>query len=762
MLKGVQLLRNIGKFDSAQTPVQPAFDRLTLLYAENGRGKTTLAAVLRSLADNDPGIIASRRRLTAAHAPHVIIPLTAGGIVQFQNGQWTGTAPVIAVFDDEFVAQNVCSGIEITSDHRQKLHELIIGAQGVALSAALQTHVDAIEVHNRQIKAKGDAIPAVERQGLAIDAFCALQADANIDAAILSGEQAVAAAKSADAVKARAGLTAPTLPDMPLNAIQALLAKNIEGLNAEAAQRVQEHVAALGKGGEQWVADGVGRLHAGDDCPFCRQGLKGSDIIADYQAYFSAAYASLRAEIAEQIKQFERTHAGDAPAAFERAVREYVQGADFWRHFAAVPESAIDTAAIARAWKGARDAVLAALRAKQAAPLDVTQLSDAALMAVAAYAAAQQELRGAVATTKDTNEAIARVKEAAAGATLAALEADLQRLKATKARHTQSIAASCQAYLDEKAAKLATEKARDAARAALDNYRTNVFPAYEAAINAYLKAFNADFRLGSVASVNTRGGSAANYAVLIDQAPVPLADDGGGPSFRTAMSAGDRNTLALAFFFASLDADPVALASKVIVIDDPMTSLDEHRTLATRHQVQALLGRAAQLIVLSHSKAFLCALWENTNKAACTPLKLVRAATGSAFEKWDVRADCVTEHDKRHELIAAYIAAAPNTDERAVAQGLRPILEMFVRVAYPAQLAPGAPLGKAFLAACETAIAAGAPLMSQADLGELRLLLDFAHRYHHETNPAWQTETINDQELLDFARRTVAFTRRRL
>ena len=40
------------------------------------------------------------------------------------------------------------------------------------------------------------------------------------------------------------------------------------------------------------------------------------------------------------------------------------------------------------------------------------------------------------------------------------------------------------------------------------------------------------------------------------------------------MSAGDRNTLALAFFFTNLDQSP-DLAQKIIVIDDPITSLDE-------------------------------------------------------------------------------------------------------------------------------------------------------------------------------------------
>src|SRR5690349_5373275 len=95
-----------------------------------------------------------------------------------------------------------------------------------------------------------------------------------------------------------------------------------------------------------------------------------------------------------------------------------------------------------------------------------------------------------------------------------------------------------------------------------------------------------------MASVNNRGGSSANYSVLINQTAVPLAGNG-EPSFRSALSSGDRNTLALAFFFASIEREP-ALADKIVVIDDPMTSLDDHRTLVTVQEIIQLLQRVGQ------------------------------------------------------------------------------------------------------------------------------------------------------------------------
>lgn len=129
MIEHIQLLRNVGQFDSLNPPAQTALTPFTLVYGENARGKTTLAAVLRSLATGNPRLVLERHRLGAQHPPHVVIRHTGGAAV-FQNGAWSNPLPDIAIFDDAFVSANVCSGIELQSAHRQNLHELILGARG--------------------------------------------------------------------------------------------------------------------------------------------------------------------------------------------------------------------------------------------------------------------------------------------------------------------------------------------------------------------------------------------------------------------------------------------------------------------------------------------------------------------------------------------------------------------------------------------------------------------------------------------------------
>ena len=142
---------------------------------------------MRSLGSGDPVPIIERQRLAAANPPHVVLTPSTGVPVVFQNRVWSQPLADIAVFDDVFVAENVHAGLVIEAEQRQNLHELILGARGVALNRALQTHVDKIEEHNRTLRSKSDAIPAAVRGSFSVDAFCALPERSNIDTTIQEG-----------------------------------------------------------------------------------------------------------------------------------------------------------------------------------------------------------------------------------------------------------------------------------------------------------------------------------------------------------------------------------------------------------------------------------------------------------------------------------------------------------------------------------------------------------------------------------------------
>ena len=763
MVRAFRLLQNVGKFDNVTAGAQLPFDKVSVIYAENARGKTTLAAILRSLSAGRSDLVTERARLGAPHPPRVIIDMGGGITAIFENGAWTRTAPEVVVFDDAFVADNVCSGIEIGTTHRQNLHELIVGSQGIALAHAYQAEVDKIEVHNRELRAREAAIPAQAMSGMPVDAFCALAKVADLPKQIEEAERRLAAARDAAKVAEAPAFPVLSLPKIDIGPLQELLSRALVELDSKALALVQEHIRHLGRGGEAWVADGMNRAEelAGQGqqgCPFCAQDLVGSPRLVHYRAYFSEGYEALKREISEAARAFRTEQGGDVPAAFERSIREAIERQAFWKAFADVPVIEIDTAAIARTWKAAREKVEALLEAKEAAPLDALPVPEGLMTSVAKHNEECGRIREAAELLASANLRLEAVKEQAREANVASLERDVLNLRAVEARYDPSITPLCDAYLAEKSAKTATEQRRTNARAALDEHRHAAFPVYGIAINDFLQRFNASFRVGPVDPVNTRGGPAANYTLLIDGNPVPLSGNRGDPSFRNTISAGDRNTLALAFFFASLQADP-GRAQKIVVIDDPMTSLDEHRTLHTLQEMDRLARDVAGMIVLSHSKPFLLGVWDKIQQLPKAAIEVRRSGPGSTLARWDVTAAMVTEHDRRYASAAAYLENADPATERRVAEALRPMLEAFCRVAYPANFPPGTLLGP-FHNVCVQRIGTPQEIMNVANARELRALLDYANRFHHDTNAAYATELINDAELADFTRRTLAFIRR--
>lgn len=125
MVRRIRLIRKIGNFDSVDTGTQICLGQLVLVYGENGRGKTTLAAVFRSLASGEATPILERQRLSTDEECHVVLdcdgePPTA----VFQDGQWNRKLHELAVFDDAFVDQNVHSGLSVESKHRKNLSTL--------------------------------------------------------------------------------------------------------------------------------------------------------------------------------------------------------------------------------------------------------------------------------------------------------------------------------------------------------------------------------------------------------------------------------------------------------------------------------------------------------------------------------------------------------------------------------------------------------------------------------------------------------------
>ena len=762
MIRRIQLVQGIGNFDSVDTGKQIDLRQLVLVYAENGRGKTTLTAVLRSLASGDSTPIQARRSLTSDQPPKVVLacdgePPTA----VFQGGQWNRKLPHLTVFDDVFVHDNVHSGLLLESRHRKNLLGVILGSQGVKLQRCLKQIVDRAERHSSELRVKSTAIPESVRFGFTVDEFCELPLIEDIDSQIRETERALAAASDQDAVSRAPLFESFALPAFDTEAIDAVLGRSLGDLDATADARVRSHFESLGPGAEQWVASGMQHLSpSGDEgsCPFCAQDLSASNIIGHYRAYFSEAYSELKRSIDQSLEAVQSTHGGDAAAGFERAVSLAIQRRAFWSRFCEVPKIEVDSYLIVQNWKSLRESVLEQLRAKRASPLERVDLPESLQAAISlqkSHGEKIQELGKAIAAS---NTHAQKVKEKAAGASPELIDFKLKRLQAIRSRHLEVNMKLCDDYLAERGAKTRTDEKRVIARQNLSEYRDGIFPELEKSINYYLDEFSAGFRLARVEPVDTRGGASCTYSIEIHDRQVDVArtSTDGQPSFSTTLSSGDRNTLALAFFFAALDHDP-NLNQKVVVIDDPKSSLDEHRSLTTVHLARQFANRVEQMMILSHDKGFLCNVGSRFRRSLPTAVEIARDGSGSTLREWPVHEESVTEHDRRHMILRDFVDHGTE-DKGEIARCLRPHLEGFLRVARPGEFPPETRMGN-FLQICCDRLGQADEVLDREGTRDLSHILEYANKFHHDANPAWRDQVINDTELLGFVKRVLVFAR---
>lgn len=479
MIRRIRLIRNIGQFSSVDSGQDIDLDRLVLVYAENGRGKTTITAIFRSLTTGNPAPILERHRLGTQHPPHVVLDCDGCQPVVFQDDVWNNPLPNLTVFDDVFVDENIHSGLIVNAQNRQNLHELVLGVRGVSLSRRLQELVSQIEQHNRNLNDKSNAIPEAELQGMSVDEFCDLAPVSDIDSMIESATRELSAAQNQTTVRNTPIFESIELPPFDIEAINQLLVMDLPELDAASESKVHDHFEAIGPDGEQWISNGMQHIMAMQDiqiCPFCAQDLTNSNLLTHYRAYFNEGYVNLKQKVTALLKDVADQHSGNAQVAFERSIKNAIERRQLWAAFCEVPDLVIDTKEIGSDWSATTECVLAALTSKQSAPLDRMRLEDDAADRLARY----QKHRKRVADLSDSliqaNNTIIEVKEQAYVANIEMIQSSLAKLIATKARYTPDIVSLCNEYLEEKKAKDRTEKQRDETRTELRNYQDRYFP----------------------------------------------------------------------------------------------------------------------------------------------------------------------------------------------------------------------------------------------------------------------------------------------
>ncbi len=759
MIESIDALNWFGLFKQATPNGQIQLSKLTLVYGENGRGKSTIADLFRYFGLQDSPAVISRKNWGGAQSP--LIKITYAGTQQvFANDIWQNPNPrKIAVFDQKFVDSNVHSGHNISPDHRKSLHQFVLGEESVKLQKSYDAATEAEKVARDQLAMVESKLRAIF-PNLTVAQVQAIVKRDSVDDAISASTKKVAEAQLIDQTLKRLVPSTVTWTTLKLDTFWSILGQTLTNVSAEADKLVKEHLVSLhGDDSETWISAGMTHL-LDETCPFCAQSVSGLNLVEAYKSYFDAAYIELK----EKAQKLVTTVQGlDHQSQIERIdgiCKNNLVAKEQWKEIVDfdLPQFDLDS------FQGKSNAVIASLLGlavqKAAQPLEPITGNHAARI--------EAELRSMGEMGQAYNAAIliiqatlTKYKETLKAANFPALERELLNLKHQKRRFEADAIALLEDAATKKIALQVAAKLKSESKAKLDSEMIATLAILEAEINLLLQRFGASFRIKECQSTNLGAGAAkrVEYVLQFDNAAIGVlgqANSEPGKSFGEALSEGDKRTLALTFYLARLRKD-VNLADTVVVLDDPICSLGDHRRSATLEVIRDLYPACQQLILLCHDRFFIRETRDFMSYSLANPtvfeMKNV-GATGLTFVPADIDSLCESKYRRDYKMVKAFANSSGVGDAEKVAQGLRIVLEGYMNRKFVGDFANAHGVGDMI-----TTLKSQTPphvfVGDAAHVQEWRDLNTYALKFHHDGSAKWKSPTINNTEILVYAQRTL-------
>lgn len=685
MLEKLDSVKKVGLFDDYAHSPECALTETSIIYGENGVGKSTIAAILDSLREGSAGEIIRRRSLPGTTPPTVSATLS-GKTYTFDGTAWTERAPdnTLEVFFSGFVSRNVHAANSVETEHRRSLCELVLGRGAVKNVARLT----AVDEESRQVLTEKRLLESqltlLIKKPDTLEIFLGLAKLDDIEGQLDKVRAELKQAQSMAAILAKPLPTPVTLPEVDSETIYKPFDQRSDAIGADVASVIQNHIKThLDSDGATWLGYGAQNIRE-NKCPFCAQDLTGSEVSKAIRSYFSAEYRTYIDALSAEIKILRERFGSAVFSQLRAAFLNQVAIAAQWNEELPIDKAGIDgiLAEAEVAWKSASAQLGELVRNKQAQPLVRTERAN--------VDKALSEYNSAVGTLSKANDILSASrkkaeerKAALSKSTTTEIEGRLNRLENHKARHSpmaEDLLTKRTAAI-EKRTKLDAEK--DTLKKDIDEHAGRVVGKYQDGINHYLTHFGCDIRIESVEPKFPGGKASVHYKLKAHGHEIQLGLSVAEPSFETVLSEGDKYTLALSFFFARvkhLDS----LAGYIIVLDDPVNSLGNSRRTLIEDVIRDLRKRGAQVIVLTHDTRLAALIWRDKalNKLGrITSLQVERVGKGSKLMPWDV--EKATQEQYVHDYLALTDFLANGGEHKLAAKSIRPYLEQRLRHLYP-------------------------------------------------------------------------------
>jgi wobble nucleotide-excising tRNase len=307
----------------------------------------------------------------------------------------------------------------------------------------------------------------------------------------------------------------------------------------------------------------------------------------------------------------------------------------------------------------------------------------------------------------------------------------------------------------------------------IDKDQENSIKDHKISINLLLKNFHSMIRIKELDKDNKgKGGSTRlKYVITFIDKELSVENvDDNKHIFEHVLSLGDRSALALAFFlskFAKTNSE-----KSIIVLDDPMSSLDNYRKDATVVEIEKLINNGYQTIVFSHDPFFLSEIRKYSILSKHTkcfeidvsykksdPLKADSSQyiTSQMVHRSDYDSHVLHSYHKEYNKLYDFVADAKDQLKVEIARSIRPILEAHLRFLYPRDFKEGVWLGDMIPIIRDETDPSSHFFDKYQQINQITKINEFSKAFHHADGFDTKIQSLDLQTVQSYAQETLQF-----
>ncbi|EJL6479664.1 AAA family ATPase [Vibrio cholerae] len=766
MLERIIKIENIKQWQH-KGGLSQGLDKLNLFYGRNGSGKSTLCKIFNFINEKDKAAIEALKPLESNGIP--ALNLRIGGANITLNSLETPFN--FQVFNQEFIDSNLY--IPNAKDRSQltNYYEFSLGKVSVLKEQEIDTLKAEIEAINVQLSPIETRL-TTKFPNKTVAKIRDIKAIPDANAEIASLEAQIQDLKSVEHYKSRKTLSplALTKPDLDTS----IFTLNIESLSKEAQEKVELHIANnLKERDVMWLETGTQLVNESDNCPFCAQPLANSNVFSLYQEFISDSYTKASDKFELDSDQFEldvraigcRIEELEALVKSNREIiktwSDRIKGFNPQYDFNNLNSlsTSIELECVNLIKEKKKDLLLETNFTK------FNQLFDNIFdgFDFSLYNSEVQKFNEQV--TKFLNEL-------ATGSTQA-LQAKIDNIEETKKRFSAEVVIDLdnhKSLFDDKKDK--TRKIKDL-KEEIDKDQEDSIKEHRESINLLLKNFHSMIRIKELDKDNKgKGGSTRlKYVITFIDKELSVENvDDNKHIFEHVLSLGDRSALALAFFlskFAKANSD-----HSIVVLDDPMSSLDNYRKDATIVEIERLINNGYQTIVFSHDPFFLSDIQKYSILSQYTkcfeidvsykksnPLKADSSQfiSSQIIERSDYNSHVLHSYYKEYNKLYDFVADAKEESKVEIARSIRPILEAHLRFLYPREFNKGVWLGNMITIIRDETDPSSHFFDKHNQISKLTKINEFSKTFHHADGFDTMIQSLDLQTVQSYAQETLQF-----